>query len=299
VIVANLTPLPNLKHLSIGFDYPQHFPIQGNPPPSSRTIFPALGLFFFTGINKYLEDFVSRIDTPLLYKLGLTFTDPIHHTQQLDQFFAGTERLKLFNQAQVVFYGSSRKIILEGPSFDLEVYSSGLKASMFSSLISCVERLDVRSTHSTLAMPGNLAPAQLLEFFRQFSAVQCLYVSANMNAPVAVALNESASDRVKEVLPALRELFLEGLEPSGSLWEAIQLFVTARQHSDHPVAIDIRSWGDISTTDEDDDSSEDGSSSEDEDEDRGESNDDESQGNPPGGSTFQRGIWCRTRLRSY
>jgi len=286
VIVANLAPLPNLKHLSIGFDYPQHFPIQGNPPPPPRAVFPALSLFSFTGINKYLEDFVARIDTPLLNKLKLTFRGPIHHTQQLDQFFARTERLKLFNQAQVVFYGSSRKIILEGPSFDLEVYSSELTAVIFSSLVSYVARLDVRSTHSTLAMPGDLVPVQLLELFCQFSAVQCLYVSANMNALVVAALNESTGDSAKEVLPALRELFLERLEQSRSLWEAIQLFVTARQRSDHPVAIDIQSWGDIFTTDSDDDSSEDGSSSEDEDEDHGGPNDDEPQGNPPGGSTL-------------
>jgi len=188
VIVASLTALPNLKRLSIGFDYPQHCPILGNPPPSPRAVFPALTFFSFNGINEYLEDLVARIDTPLLNKLHLTFRDHIRHTQQLYKFFARTESIQLFNRAQVVFYGSSCKIILEGPSFDLEVCCSEFTASMirvvrrrFSSLIACVERLDVRSTHSTLAIPGNLTPAQLLELFRRFSAVQSLYVSANMN----------------------------------------------------------------------------------------------------------------------
>jgi len=160
---------------------------------------------------------------------------------------------------------------------------------MFSSLTSCVERLDVRSTHTSLAMPGDLGPAQLLELFRQFSAVQSLYVSVNMNPLVVAALNESTGDRAEEVLPALRELFLERLEPSGLLWEAIQLFVTARQHSDHPMAIDIQSWGDIFTLDSDDDSTEDSGSSEyeedeDDSEDRSEPDSDEPhrKGDSPG-----------------
>ena len=87
------------------------------------------------------------------------------------------------------------------------------------------------------------------------------------------------------MLPALREVFLEGLEPSGSLWEGIQLFVTARQRSNHPVAIDVQSWGDIYNTESDDYTSEDGSSIEDEDEDGSGPDDDElhRKGNSPGG----------------
>jgi len=294
VIVASLTALPNLKQLSIGFDYdPQHRPILGNPPPPSRAVFPALTFFSFDGINKYLEDLVARIDTPLLNKLHLTFRDPIRHTYQLYQFSARTESVKLFTRAHVVFYGPSRKIILEGPNFDLEVYCSEFAASMmwrvhrrFSSLIACVERLDVRSTHSTLAIPGDLTPAQLLELFRQFSAVQSLYVSANMNRLVVSALNKSTGDMAKKVLPALREVFLERLEPSGSLWEGIQQFVTARQHSDHPVAIDIQSWGDIYNIESDGYASEDGSSIEDEDVDGSEPDDDEPYHNSPGESAL-------------
>jgi len=247
VIAASLTALPNLKRLSIGFGYLQHCPILGNPPPSPRAVFPALTFFSFKGISRYLEDLVARIDTPLLNELRLTFGDPILHTQQLHQFFARTESVKLFNQAQVVFDGSNFKIILGGPNFDLEVniYSFDLPSSMvarvrdtFSSLVAGVERLDVqsRSTHT-----GYLVLAQLLGLFRQFSAVQRMYVSADIKPLVLVALKGSIDDGAEEVmvLPALRELFLEKLEQSGLGWqrECIQSFVAARQLSDRPITV--------------------------------------------------------------
>ena len=79
-----------------------------------------------------------------------------------------------------------------------------------------------------------------LELFHLFIALQCLYVSAKLVAPVAVALQELTEGRTMEVLPALHSLFLEGLEPSGPVPEGIKLFVAARQLSDHPV--DVQSW---------------------------------------------------------
>ena len=46
-----------------------------------------------------------------------------------------------------------------------------------------------------------------------------------------------------EVLPALEDIFLDWPEPSGPVQEAIGGFVTARQLSDHPVAIHVLERG--------------------------------------------------------
>jgi len=74
-------------------------------------------------------------------------------------------------------------------------------------------------------------------------------------------------------LPALCNLRLDGLEPSGSLWEAIQSFITARELSDCPVAIEFEELSEgISegeASEDDDGRSEDGGNGEDEDEDCG------------------------------
>jgi len=66
-----------------------------------------------------------------------------------------------------------------------------------------------------------------------------LRVTKGLVPLVAPALQGLTGNRTTEVLPSLCNLRLEGLEPSSSLWEAIQPFVTARRLSDHAMAIDI------------------------------------------------------------
>jgi hypothetical protein len=77
-----------------------------------------------------------------------------------------------------------------------------------------------------------------LELFHLFAAVQSLYVSENLVPFVAAALQELTGGLAVEVLPALRILSLEGLQPSGPVQDGIGLFVAARQLSDCPVAIE-------------------------------------------------------------
>jgi len=106
---------------------------------------------------------------------------------------------------------------------------------MLSSLLSCVERLDIRSRDTTFRCGVNAGP--WLELFRPFIAVQSLYVSKDVGPFVAVALHGLTGDRATGVLPVLRELFLEGFEPSGSLCESIQSFMAARQLLNRPVTV--------------------------------------------------------------
>ena len=125
---------------------------------------------------------------------------------------------------------------------DVKVLSSELwvslvawLCSMFSSLLSCVERLDIRSRDTTFRCGVDAGP--WLELFHPFIAVQSLYVSKDVGPFVAVALQGLTGDRATGVLPVLRELFLEGFEPSGSLWESIQSFMAARQLLNRPVTV--------------------------------------------------------------
>ena len=80
--------------------------------------------------------------------------------------------------------------------------------------------------------------AQWLELFRLFVAAQSLYISERLVSPVARALQDPTGQTATEVLPVLRALFLEGLQPSGSIHEAMKSFDTARQLSHQSVLIE-------------------------------------------------------------
>ncbi|KAI0294216.1 hypothetical protein BC826DRAFT_1013037 [Russula brevipes] len=54
------------------------------------------------------------------------------------------------------------------------------------------------------------------------------------------ALQELPVERATEVLPALRNLAIEGVEASGPVQGAVEQFVATRQLAGHPVA--VRPW---------------------------------------------------------
>jgi len=81
---------------------------------------------------------------------------------------------------------------------------------------------------------------QCLELLRLFSAVMCLSLCKTVAPHVAQALRGLPVERVMEVLPALRSVFISGLEPSGLVREAISEFADARKLSGHHVFIQGR-----------------------------------------------------------
>jgi hypothetical protein len=64
-----------------------------------------------------------------------------------------------------------------------------------------------------------------------------LYVAKQFVPFVTATLRELTGERTMEVLPVLNNLFLEEFEPSGPAQEAIKLFISARELSDHPIVI--------------------------------------------------------------
>jgi hypothetical protein len=251
-MVACLTALPNLEHLSIGFRSPLSRPPQITPPPRTRIVLPALTRLFFWGVSEYFEDFVAHIDTPLLNELNVTFfMDLIFEIPRLRHFIGRAERLEPFNQARMQFYDETiwisvgfrfvLEIRCERPDWQLssmmQVFGQQLP------LLSHVEQLEIiQSPLENIEWIDNpdMDPSLWLELFHLFIAVQTLHVSEKLVPPVAAALQELTGEGAMEMLPALHSLFLEGLGPSGPVKKGITSFVTSRQQSDHPVA--LQSW---------------------------------------------------------
>ncbi len=88
-----LSMLTSLKTLQLQFESPQSSPDQENrrPPPPTRFVVPTLANFSFKGVNEYLEELVSRIDTPRLYRLSAKFFNDIDFdTPELFRFITQT-----------------------------------------------------------------------------------------------------------------------------------------------------------------------------------------------------------------
>ena len=249
-MVACLAALPNLEVLQIGSRSPLSRPSQITPPPRTRIVLPALTKLSFWGVSEYFEDFVARINTPLLDRLDITFfMDLIFDIPRLRHFIGRAEKLEPFDQANVVFYDRNVWSIGFSHRFGMEIrcqrpdWQLSSMVQIFGQqlpLLSHVEQLEIiQYPHSNIEWTDNpdIGSSLWLELFHLFIALQSLRVSEKLVPPVAAALQELTDERTMEVLPVLHSLFLEGLEPSGPVPEAIQSFVAARQLSDHHVAV--------------------------------------------------------------
>jgi len=254
VMATSLTALPNLGILSIGFRSPPSGLLRLGPPHLSRAALPALSYLAFSGASEYFEDFVARIDTPRLIQLIIAFfMDLIFDIPRLRNFIDHTEGLKPFNQAAIEFSSRMIKIIFGRRRFELEIrcerpdWQLSSMTQIFSQqlpLLSHVEQLEIREFSLWRDLEWKDDPdmdsLQWLELFRLFVAAQTLHVYRRFVSPVARALQDLTRQTATEVLPVLRTLFVEGLQPSGPIHEAMKSFTNARQLSDQPV--DIQRW---------------------------------------------------------
>jgi len=204
----------------------------------------------FYGISEYLEDLVVRIDTPLLDDLIISlFHQFIPDTAQLAQFIDRTPKLKAHNEAHVVFdhsgvhlklpqlfergLGISHEMVDWQVSSMAEVYTSSLSQAFSAT----VERLYICDNFARWRGDIRVENNHWLELLRPFTSVKSLYLSWVIVPRIAPALQELSGERVAGALPALQTLFLEDLDLSGPVQEAIGSFVSRRQFSSHPVAV--------------------------------------------------------------
>jgi hypothetical protein len=256
-MVRCLTPLTRLERLELGFKSPLSRPVRETRPPHlpTRSTLPTLTAFRFAGVSEYLEDFVARIDAPLLDDLRITFFHQlIFDTPQLVQFFARTPNIQPAVEARFDFF--NRKVEITSPStypgkielgvscsqsdWQLSSLAQVCSSPLPEAFIPKVERLyiyDYENEYGRLRWQDDIEDSQWLEVLQPFTALKDLYVSTEFLPRFAPVFQELAGERVTEVLPALQSLFLEELHPSGPVWEAIEKFVAARQLAGRPIAV--------------------------------------------------------------
>ena len=256
-MVRSLSTLTRLEQLLLRFESPLSRPVRETrrPHPTTRSTLLALTYFLFEGVSEYLEDLVARINAPVLDRFFITFFHQlIFDTPLLVQFFARTPNFQSLVGAHIIF--SDRHVAVRSPhtnprGFQLVVHCrqsdwqlSSLAQVCSSSfpqvLIRMVEHLHISEDEYEYERPhwqDDIEVSQWLEGLRPFTALKHLHVSREFLPRIAPALQELAGEPVTEVLPALQSLFLEVVNPSGPVREAMDKFVAARHLAGHPITV--------------------------------------------------------------
>ena len=248
-IVALISVLPRLEWLYLEFQSPQSRPDleTRRSPLTKRSVIPALRSLHFKGVVEYLEDLVTGIDAPQLDRMNINFFNQIDFdTPRLAQLINRTHKLEQ-SDATVQFYNHSAFVGLSIGTFQIEI-SCGEPDWQLSSveqvcnsfwyLLSTVGDLYIEHHYSQLVWNDDAIENTLwLQLLLPFTAVNSLSLSGEFAPGIATALQGLDGDRITEVLPNLRNIFVKGLEPSGPFQEKIGQFVAARQLSNHTITI--------------------------------------------------------------
>jgi hypothetical protein len=257
-MITSLSTLTSLETLELQFKSPQSSPEQETRHSllPTRSIFPALSTVWFKGANEYLEELVARIVAPQLRRLEAIFFNDIDlDTPELIRIVSHSSTLKAPFEARLLFDNHAASVELRPPQasnaeyFKVEILcrepvgqlsSLAQICTTFLPLISTAENLFIcDSVFSVLYWIGDIEYIEWLELLLPFTAVKNLYISEQITPLIAPALQEITEGGAAEVLSTLQNLYLEQFELSESVLEGLERFISARQFTDHPVAISV------------------------------------------------------------
>jgi len=263
---TSLSMLTKLKRLVLGFRSPRpqtDTEIESRHSPLlTRIVLPALNMFNFKGNSDYLDDFVARIDAPMLDNIAIMlFNQLIFDTPQLSRFLDRTKRFDVACRADVVFFSYRVQVNLfrQNGSDYRKMFELGISCAksdwQLSSLaqvcsqslppLPALERLGIHGGPSSQPQwQDDVEDGQWAELFLPFTTVTTLDISETFIGRVAPSLQVLAPrGGTTDVFPALENIFLEGQQPPEPIYDAIRQFVAVRQLSGHPVAIHHRERG--------------------------------------------------------
>ncbi len=260
-MVTCLSELTSLEEISLEFQSPLSHPDQKSrhPRPPTRSVLPALRYLRFKGVNEYLEEIVARIDAPRLYQLSTTFFSQVDFDiRELIQFIGHTPIIEAPNDAHVIFDSRTAWVTFQPQASQFRVSIEQVKVEILCrepdrqlsfltqictsslGLLSTMENLYIyENRRLQLDWNDNIENAEWLGLLVPFTAVKNLYLSEQFVPRLAPALGELTGGRTTEVLPTLKNIFLEGFLPSEPVQEGIRQFVSARQLTDQPVDISV------------------------------------------------------------
>ena len=254
-MAACLFPLTKLERLVLKFQSTLSGPDpeRRNFPSPTRAALPALTRLEFKGVSDYFEDLVARIDaTPVLDCLQITFfKQHTFYTPHLSQFVCRVPKFHALIGARVIIISGDVSVAVTSPTRtlgstllsvgvalrDLNWQPSSLARLCTSSLPVVLTAEHLYLTTTWAHWWQDIENTQWLELLLPFTSVKNLYLSKEFASHIVPSLQELVGEGVTKVLPALRNLFLAELRPSGHVQQAIGQFVSARQLFGHSITV--------------------------------------------------------------
>jgi len=119
--------------------------------------------------------------------------------------------------------------------FGLQLWSLAQICSSSLPLISALEELEINE--HDLPSSYDMDDTQWLELLDPFTALKNLYLTDDIARRVCNVLRELSGEMATEVLPALRNIFVDRPRSFKRIQKAIKPFIAARRLSGRPVAI--------------------------------------------------------------
>jgi len=247
-LVVCLATLSGLKFLTLGLRWgpPYLYPVPIRQHPITRTVLPALTIFYFDGFLEYLEHFVAQIDAPQLDGLGIEYLEywdeeevADYQIPQLCKFIDRLDNLKLSwcrrMDLHIEFNTVIIKLVHEDQLlFRLAVQDEGINQVLgqICPMLSNVDRLFISSDHSVTEYNELGDEILWLQLLRPFTTVKVLSVQNALSHYVAFSLQNVTGERAAEVLPALELLCLQNFSQPMAY---VEDFVEARRNVGRPV----------------------------------------------------------------
>ena len=248
-MITCLAALPKLKLLHIGFKWAPR-PDQLCLPSIPQILLPVLTSFEFHGASSYLEELISRIDSPRLKQIYVRYSHQPFDFQvtQLFQFIDRSEDSKLALIRDAYVNISRYRVVLEmyscsGSRLDwgrvsILTHCRGFdrQNSYLAQLLGQPSALFSRVAHLKLhrhRADEDRYNDEWLPVLRRFSAARTLHVvSGKFAGDITLTLKDLPGEMVAEVLPDLELIYL-GDQPES----CIEKFLAARRLSGRPVTI--------------------------------------------------------------
>jgi hypothetical protein len=255
-MASHVAASPKLVTLYIAFSVPASFPDLIISPPITRTVLPALCHFSFSGESKYLEDFVSRINTPQLNSIVVHYQrgdiNINFDVSQLSKFIDRSESLKrslskhckiTVDQGQDIVTFCVGRTTSErwNPKPGISVcLGTGIREHIshltnilgfMSPILSDIVHCTIDSTRFMFKSESGQDDFDWLQLLRQLSSLQTLFVFDSIAGLISRALAHIDMGTITEMLPALRLLCIEDYQHASS----VHNFLTVRRDSGHHV----------------------------------------------------------------